>query len=93
MLGGWKNALSPFLGSVVALLPNCYAAYRLHQSRDRDAQKIVRSFYASETRKIVLTAALFALAFQIPDVNMLTLLAGYLAVLSVFWFALILWRD
>ena len=93
VLGGWKNALSPFLGSVVALLPNCYAAYRLYLSRNWDAQKIVRSFYASETRKIVLTAALFAIVFQIPGVNLLTLLVGYAAVLSVFWFALILWRE
>lgn len=93
MLGGWKNALSPFLGSIVALLPNCYVAYRLYLSRDWDAQRIVRSFYASESWKIILTATLFAIVFQIPDVNLLTLLVGYLAVLSVFWFALILWRD
>ena len=93
VLGGWKNALSPFLGSIVALLPNCYVAYRLYLSRNRGARKIVRSFYASESGKLILTAALFAIAFQIPGVILPTLLLGYLAVLSVFWFALILWRD
>lgn len=93
VLGGWKNALSPFLGSIVALLPNCYVAYRLYLSRNWDAKKMVRSFYASESKKILLTAALFAMVFQIPNVNLLTLLVGYLAVLSVFWFALVLWRN
>ncbi|WP_349431980.1 ATP synthase subunit I [Methylomarinum sp. Ch1-1] len=93
VLGGWKNALSPFLGSSIALLPNCYFAYRLYLSRNWDAKKIVRSFYASESKKLFLTAALFAIAFQIPDINLLTLLIGYLAVLSTFWFALILWRN
>ncbi len=93
VLGGWKNALSPLLGCLIALLPNCYFAYRLYLSRNWEAKKIVRSFYTSESKKIVLTALLFAIAFQIPEINLLTLLAGYLAVLSVFWFALILWRD
>ena len=93
VLGGWKNAMSPFLGSIVALLPNCYFAYRMYLSRNWDANKIVRSFYASESKKLFLTAALFAMVFQIPDVNLLTLLIGYVAVLSVFWFALILWRN
>jgi len=93
MLGDSKKALSPALGSVIALLPNCYFAYKIFLSRNLDAKKIVHSFYTGESTKIILTAALFAMAFKIPDVNLLTLLVGYLAVLSVFWFALILWRD
>jgi len=93
VLGGWKNALSPALGCVIALLPNCFFAYKMFLSRNLEAKKIVRSFYTGESTKIILTAALFAIAFQIPDLNLLTLLVGYLAVLSVFWFALILWRN
>ena len=93
VMGGLNSALSPALGSIVALLPNCYFAYKIYLSRNKEAKKIVRSFYSGESAKILLTAALFALVFQIPDVNLLTLLAGYMAVLSVFWFALILWRD
>ncbi len=93
VLGGWKNALSPMLGSLVALLPNCYFAYKIYLSRNLEAKKIVRSFYMGESTKILMTAALFAMVFQIPDINFLTLLIGFLAVLSVFWFALIMWRD
>jgi ATP synthase protein I len=57
------------------------------------AQGVVNAFYAGETGKVVLTAALFAIALKLPSVNFLTLLAGYAAVLSVFWFALFYWRD
>jgi ATP synthase protein I len=50
-------------------------------------------FYAGETAKLILTVALFSIVLQIPAVDFLTLLIGYIAVLSVFWFALLLWRD
>ncbi len=93
MLGGWINALSPAMGGVIALLPNCFFAYKMFLSRNLEAKKIVRSFYTGESTKIILTAALFTMVFQIPNLNLLTLLIGYLAVLSVFWFALILWRN
>ncbi len=93
VLGGWKNALSPVLGSIVALLPNYFFAYKVFLSRNMDAKRIVRSFYAGESTKIILTAVLFTMVFQVPDLNLLTLLVGYLAVLSVFWFALVLWRN
>ncbi len=93
VLGGWKNAQSPLLGSVIALLPNGYFAYKMYLSRHWEAKKMVRSFYVSESTKIFLTAALFAIVLQVPGINLLTLLFGYLAVLSVFWFALILWRN
>lgn len=93
MIDGWKYALSPVLGSIIALLPNGYFALKMYLNRHRQAKFIVRSFYAGETAKIMLTAALFAMVLQIPDINFLTLMIGYLSVLSVFWLALILWRD
>jgi len=93
LAGGWQKAISPLLGGLAALLPNFYFAFRMHLTKGRDAKKIVRSFYAGESGKILLTAFLFYLIFQVPEINLLTLLAGYMAVLSVFWFALILWRE
>lgn len=90
---GWETAKSPAYGGLIAFLPNLYFAYRIYASRMLDAKSMVRSFYASETKKILLTAALFILVFQIPQVNLMTLLAGYMSVLSVFWLALIIWRD
>jgi len=91
--GGWNNAVSPLLGSGIALLPNLYFAYKIYRARHLAAQGIVNAFYAGETGKLVLTAALFTIALQSPSVNFLTLLVGYMAVLSVFWFALFYWRD
>ena len=91
--GGWSYAVSPLLGSGIALLPNLYFAIKIYRARHLAAQGIVNAFYAGETGKLVLTAALFAMALQSPSVNFLTLLVGYAAVLSVFWFALFYWRD
>ena len=93
VFGSEQQALSPALGGVAAVVPNLYFAFRIYLAKGKDAKKIMRSFYAGESGKVILTAALFALIFQIPTINLLTLLVGYIAVLSVFWFALLLWRD
>jgi len=92
-VGGWKNTVSPLLGSSIALLPNLYFAYKVYLARHQSAQGIVNAFYAGETTKLILTIALFTIVLQIPSVDFLTLLVGYIAVLSVFWFALFYWRD
>jgi len=92
-VGGWHYAMSPLIGSGIALLPNLFFAYKIYLARNLEAQGIVNAFYAGETIKLILTVALFSIALQIPSVDFLTLLAGYTAVLSVFWFALYYWRD
>lgn len=89
---GWKAALSPFLGCWVALIPNAYFAFKVYLARHRSANAVLNAFYTGETVKLLLTAGLFALVLQIPSVNFLLLLVGYVAVLSVFWFALFYWR-
>ncbi|MGZ8190633.1 MAG: ATP synthase subunit I [Methylococcaceae bacterium] len=88
--GGWQKALSPFLGGVAAFIPNLYFALRISRSAGQEARKIVRSFYAGESGKLLLTAALFAGILQIPNIEILPLLVGYIAALSVFWFALLM---
>ncbi len=90
--GGSLKALSPLLGGLTAFIPNLYLALRMARTTGQDAQKIVRSFYAGETGKLVLTAMLFFMIFQIPNIELLPLLAGYVSALSIFWFALIM-RD
>lgn len=92
-VGGWESAISPLLGGCIALLPNCYFAYKIYLARNLEAQGVVKAFYTGETVKLILTAALFAMVLQIQSVDFLTLLIGYVAVLSVFWFALFYWRD
>ncbi|QPK62335.1 ATP synthase subunit I [Methylomonas sp. LL1] len=93
MIGGWDYAMSPLMGSGVALLPNLYFAYKVYLARNQPAQGIVNAFYAGEAGKLILTAALFTIVLQIPSVDFIRLLIGYVAVLSVFWFALYYWRD
>lgn len=88
--GGWQKALSPILGGVAAFIPNLYFALRINRSAGQEAKKIVRSFYAGESGKLLLTAALFAMILQIPNIEILPLLIGYVAALSVFWFALLM---
>lgn len=93
MIGGLKSAVDALAGSGVALVPNLYFAYKVYLARNQAAQGVLNAFYAGEAIKLILTAALFSIALQIPSVDFLTLLTGFGAVLSVFWFALFYWRD
>lgn len=88
LVGKEWEAFSAMLGGLVALIPSLYFALRMHLAKEQEAKRIVRSFYVSETHKIILTAVLFILVFQIPGVNLIMLLLAYAAVLSVYWFAL-----
>jgi len=93
VLGTVSMAVSSVAGGLTAFLPNLYFAYRMSLVKDNSAKKIIRSFYSSESRKILMTCALFALAFQVPNVQLFPLMACFVAVLSVFWLALILFAH
>jgi ATP synthase protein I len=88
--GRQQQVLSAVLGGFAAFVPNLYFALRIYRSRGQEARKIVNSFYAGESGKLLLTAALFMMIFQIQDIQILPLLVGYVAALSVFWFALLM---
>jgi ATP synthase protein I len=90
VVGGWQKAFSSALGGLAAFIPNLYFALRVAGSAEQEARKILRSFYMGESVKLLLTVALFILIFQIPNVEILPLMAGYIAALSVFWFALLM---
>ncbi|MEN8260962.1 MAG: ATP synthase subunit I [Pseudomonadota bacterium] len=93
MLGfGLLEARSAFLGGMAGFLPNVYFAFRISRSRGGEARKIVRSFYAGESGKLIMTALLFFLIFQLSDIMFMPLLAGFVAVIAAFWVAL-LQRD
>ena len=87
---GGQQGLSSALGGVAAFIPNLYFALRVYRSSGKPARKIVNSFYAGESGKLLLTAAIFIMIFNIPNIQILPLLAGYIAALSVFWFALLM---
>lgn len=87
---GWLFAISPLVGGFAAFLPNLYFAFRIKSSQGQEARNIVRAFYVGESGKLLLTAILFMLIFQLPDVKILPLMTGYVSVLSIFWFALVI---
>jgi len=87
---GRSEALSAVLGGAAAFIPNLYFALRVYKSAGQEARKIVRSFYAGESGKLLLTGALFFMIFQLPNIQILPLLSVYVAALSVFWFALLM---
>jgi ATP synthase protein I len=93
LLGSEGMVVSSLFGGVTAFLPNLYFAYRMSLVKEKSAKKIVRSFYSGESRKILMTCALFAVAFQLPNVQFVPLMACFVAVLSVFWLALILFAQ
>jgi ATP synthase protein I len=88
--GGLGFAISSALGGVAAFVPNLYFALRIHKATGLPARKVMNSFYAGESGKLILTAALFMLIFKIPNITILPLLIGYISALSVFWFALLM---
>lgn len=88
-VGGWPDARSALLGGLVAFIPNAYFAARVGcADRSGNAQHVVRVFYAGEATKLVLTALLFTVVFQLPELRYGSLFSGFIAVLAVFWFAL-----
>jgi ATP synthase protein I len=93
ILKGESYIIPSFLGGLIAFLPNLYFAYRISLAKGESAKIIVRSFYSGESRKILLTCALFAIVFQVPDIQIFPLMTCFVAVLSVFWFALVLFAQ
>jgi ATP synthase protein I len=67
VLWQWQGAVAGYsglCGGLIAWLPNVYFAHKAFRfSGARAAQAIVRSFYAGEAGKLILTAALFTLTF------------------------------
>ncbi|MGQ7960201.1 F0F1 ATP synthase subunit I [Pseudomonas sp. SP16.1] len=80
---------SALLGGVIAWLPNLYFAHKAFRfSGARAAKDIVRSFYAGEAGKLILTFVLFALTFAgVQPLEAPVLFGVYLLTLLVSWFA------
>ena len=89
------SGYSGLCGGLIAWLPNLYFAHKAFRfSGARAAQSIVRSFYAGEAGKLILTAVLFALAFVVVKPLEAPALFGiFVLALSVGWFAPLLMRT
>lgn len=94
LLLGWVSAYSAVLGGLAAFLPNLVFSAGLGiRDHRRTARQVVRLLYGGEALKLGLTAALFVVIFQVPLVQPLPLMGGFIVVLSAFWFALVAVRT
>jgi len=93
LMGTENMAVSSFMGGLTAFLPNLYFAYRISLAKGESAKNIVKSFYSGESRKVLMTCGLFAIAFQLPGILFFPLMVCFVSVLSVFWLALILFAQ
>lgn len=89
ILGGAK-ACSSALGGLAAFLPNLYFGIRVYKSAGQPSKKILNSFYIGEAGKLLFTGLLFLMIFQLPNIEIVPVLIGYILALSVFWFALLM---
>lgn len=97
VLWQWHGAVAGYsglCGGVIAWLPNVYFAHKAFRfSGARAAQAIVRSFYAGEAGKIVLTAVLFALTFAgVKPLEPLAVFGVFFLTQLVNWFAPLLMK-
>ena len=91
LLAGAREAGSAIAGGLVGFVPNAYFAIKFgRQDPRKTASQVVRAFYLGETIKLVVTALLFAIVFQIPGIEFMPLFIGFVPVVMVFWFALLL---
>jgi ATP synthase protein I len=91
VLWQWRGAVSGYsglCGGLIAWLPNLYFAHKAFRfSGARAAQAIVRSFYAGEAGKLILTAVLFALTFAgVKPLEALAVFGVFLLTQLVNWF-------
>lgn len=89
VVAGWTAVYSAAFGGLVAWLPNVYFALMAFRYRGaRAARNIVKSFYAGEAGKFVLTAVLFALVFvSVKPLNAPVLFGAFIVTQMVNWFA------
>ncbi|MCI0668407.1 MAG: ATP synthase subunit I [Methylococcaceae bacterium] len=90
---GWLEARSGLFGGLIGLIPNAYLALRIAATKGKTAKVIVRAFYSGESIKIIITAGLFIFVFQLPNILYGPLFAVFIAVIFVFWFALLFSRT
>ncbi|WP_107329989.1 F0F1 ATP synthase subunit I [Metapseudomonas otitidis] len=98
VLWQWRGTVAGYsglCGGLIAWLPNLYFAQKAFRySGARAAQAIVRSFYAGEMGKLILTAVLFALTFAgVKPLEAPALFGAFLLTQSVSWFAPLLMRT
>lgn len=88
---GFAAAASAFLGGLLGFLPNVFFALKFGRFNPKNnPKKIVKNFYSGEAIKLISTALMFVLVFKIPGILVMPLFVGFVLVLTVSWFSLLL---
>jgi ATP synthase protein I len=84
---GQVFAYSVLIGTLISFVPNLYFVYRVFKYQGaRSARKILQSFYAGESIKLLLTALFFGLAFAlIEPLNVLAVFIGFISIQATSW--------
>ena len=93
LASGPMAAKSAAIGGAIAFIPGAFYAWRLIVSRDSTPSRLLRAHFVAEAGKLALTFVLFAATFVwMKDVSAIPLFMAYIAVLLVYWLALILFK-
>ena len=76
---------SILLGGLISIVPNGYFAWKVFRFRGaRNTPLIVKSFYAGETGKLIMTGGFFALVFAgIKPLNELAVIVSFILTIIV----------
>lgn len=90
LASGFLAAKSAAVGGAIAVIPGAFYAWRLIGLRNASPERMLRVHFAAESAKLALTFVLFGVTFAwMKDVSVIPLFATYIAVLLVYWLALI----
>lgn len=86
---GSAVAIAIFAGGLINVIANLYFAFHVFRGGVRAAPSVLRGFYLAEVVKLLLTAALFAVALAVLKLAPLPLLLGFAVTLAGYWLALL----
>lgn len=80
--------LSALVGGVIQVVPHAWFTRQAFKyTGARQTHLVVRAMYQGETGKVVLTAALFVIAFsELPNLNFLALMSTFILMIPVQWY-------
>ena len=89
LLEGSKAGMSALTGGAIGAVASfCMVVNTFRYGPTAEPVKVLRGFYRGEFFKLVLTAALFALAFRFLEVSFGPMIGGFAATFVVYWVAL-----
>lgn len=91
LASGMKAASSALSGGLISVLASFFFARVVIRSRVAKSPKaILLQLYLGEALKLIVTAALFMIAFALFRIEFVPLFSAYIATLCVFWPSLLL---